>query len=225
MVGLETPQRVAGHRVRRHQASTFFTEDYQPTRRGEGAAPRERRSRLDQFPSNRSRADVDGLQNPLRLRIGSRTFRAAQICLTDLPLSSVTLGVDAAFLKRLYVIQAGRGIEGGRKPVGRSILRRADLGACLRRLLVRQLDGTAIRSDPPCPSQVLDKLFRQERFSVSAIENIKEAVAVSVQNQFAGLALPVRVCQNRRFRSVPVPEIVRGELVIPLELAGLAVQR
>src|SRR2546421_7006870 len=94
-----------------------------------------------------------------------------------------------------------------------------------RSILVRQLDGTAIRSDPACPGEVLDKLFRQEQFSVSAIENIKEAVAVSVQDQFAGLALPVRVYQNRRFRGVPVPEIVRSELVIPLELAGLAVQR
>ena len=72
---------------------------------------------------------------------------------------------------------------------------------------------------------MLDERLRQQQLAVGAIEDVEEAVAVGVQHQLARLALPVRVDQHRRLRRVPVPQIVRRELVVPLQLAVGALQR
>ncbi len=71
----------------------------------------------------------------------------------------------------------------------------------------------------------MEELLRQEKLSVGAIEHVEESVAVRMKQQLALAALPWSVDHNRGLGGVPVPEIVRSELVIPLELSGLAIER
>src|SRR5205823_1649869 len=89
--------------------------------------------------------NIDGFQNPLRLLVRRTVLRPAQVLLAGLPRSRFPLGVNAALLERLYVVQAGSGIVRRREPVGSAILRRAYPGPCGARLLVRIFYGTSIR--------------------------------------------------------------------------------
>ena len=71
----------------------------------------------------------------------------------------------------------------------------------------------------------MKELFRQEKLSVGAVEHVEESVAVRMEQQLALAALPWSVDHDRGFGGVPVPEIVGSELVVPLELSGLAIER
>ena len=81
LVGLETPERLAGHRVGRHQRSAFLAEDHQPGCRAERAAPGFGRPRLRQVPDDLAGLDVDGFQNSLRLFAVRTALRPAQVFL------------------------------------------------------------------------------------------------------------------------------------------------
>ena len=59
----------------------------------------------------------------------------------------------------------------------------------------------------------------KQELAVSAIEHVEEAVAVGLHEQLARLTLPVRIDQRRRLLRVVVPDIVRRELEVPLQLA------
>src|SRR5207247_2944686 len=99
----------------------------QSARRGQGAAPRVRRTALRQRPHNRAGANVERLQHSLRLWIGGRALRAAQVRLAGLPFSSVALRVDAAFFERLHVVETGRGVKSRPERLARAILTRDEL--------------------------------------------------------------------------------------------------
>ena len=129
--------------------------------------------RLRQLPANRARADIDGPQSPLRLRVRRRTLRSAQVRLAGLPFSCIAFRVDATLLERLDVIKARRRVERPRKSIRRSILRRADLRARWRGLLVGKEDGSPVGSDPAGPRQFLDERFGQEQRAVAAIEETR----------------------------------------------------
>ena len=97
--------------------------------------------------------------------------------------------------------------------------------ACRARLLIGQLYRTSIGADTARPGHMVQELFGQQQLAVGAVEDVEEAVAIGVQHQFARLALPGRVHQHGGLGGIPIPQIVRGELVMPLELAGFAVER
>src|SRR5215469_4815269 len=108
-------------------------------------------------------------------------LRAAHVRLPCLPLAGIAFRIDAAFLKRLDVIQAGSGIEGRREPISGSVLRRANFGALRGRLLVEKLDRAPIRPDTASPREVLDKRFGQQKRAVAAIKDVEESVAIGLQ--------------------------------------------
>ncbi len=60
---------------------------------------------------------------------------------------------------------------------------------------------------------------------VVAIEHVHHAVAVGPQHDLARLALPLDVGEHRHLRRVVVQLVVRRELVVPLQLAGVGVER
>ncbi len=96
-------------------------------------------------------------------------------------------------------------------------------GAFFGRIQARKLDGAAILIDAARPIQVGSKLLPEEKLPVGTIEDIEEAVPIRVQHQFARLTLPICDSQNRGLRGITIPQIVRRELVVPFEAAGLPV--
>ena len=93
------------------------------------------------------------------------------------------------------------------------------------RLLIRGLDRLSVGTDSAGPRQVLDELSGQQQLPIRAIEDVEEPVAVGLHDQLAALAFPAGVDHHRRLCRVPVPEIVRGELVVPLQLAAGRIER
>ena len=53
------------------------------------------------------------------------------------------------------------------------------------------------------------------------VEHVEESVAIRVEHQLARLPCHVGVDEDRGLCRIPVPEIVRRELVVPLQLAAL----
>src|SRR5580658_5383977 len=94
-----------------------------------------------------------------------------------------------------------------------------------RWLLSRNQNRPAIATNALCPSQLLEELLRQQKLPVGSVEDIKEAVAVALHQQFTRLAFPIGVDHERRLAGVPVPKVVGGGLVIPFQLAGFGVKR
>src|SRR5258708_21323496 len=223
LIRLERPETLAGLRVDRDQAAAVLADEDEAGGGRQGSAPGSRRTGLRQLPRHLSRPDVGRAQDPLRLGLGRRALGSAQVGPSALPLPLVALGVDAALLDRLQVIETGRGVEGRRVPVGRAVLRGTHLRPRRRRLLTRNLHGTAVGADTGGPGQVPDERLGQEQRAVAAIEHVEEPVAVRVQHQRARLALPLRIHEHRRLGGVPVPEAVRSELVVPHALPRLAV--
>ena len=64
----------------------------------------------------------------------------------------------------------------------------------------------------------------QKVLARNPIQNVIEAIPVCEQHQFAGLALPVGIYQDGRLGCVQIEKIVRRELEMPLELAGIGVE-
>ena len=60
---------------------------------------------------------------------------------------------------------------------------------------------------------------------VVAVEHVHHAVAVRPQHHLARTALPLDVGEHRHLRGVVVQLVVRRELVVPLQLAGVGVER
>src|SRR5271165_2778638 len=61
------------------------------------------------------------------------------------------------------------------------------------------------------PIQFLEEWLGQQQLARGAVEDVKETVAVGLQQELAGLRIPIM-------------HVVRRELVIPLQLAGLFIQ-
>src|SRR5581483_1345592 len=85
--------------------------------------------------------------------------------------------------------------------------------------------GAAVGADAAGPGEFLDEGLGDQDFAGEAVEDVEEAVAIALQEELAGLAAEVGVDKDGRFGGIPIVEVVRGELVIPLELAGGGVER
>ena len=160
----------------------------------------------------------------LRGFVGRLHERAAHEALARLPFHR-SLREDAALVVGLHVVQTGRRVERRRVPVGRAVERRADALAFRRRLHVGHADRSSLRRQAGRPGDVLDVLACREELAGRAIEHVEEAVAVGLHQQLARLPLPVDVDERRRFLRVVVPDIVRRELEVPLQLSRLRIER
>ena len=143
--------------------------------------------------------------------------------------ASHSIGVsreDAALVVGLHVVEPGRRIERRRVPVRRT----------------RRATGTRVcpRATAPCWARRSAGLrgvrplaqvtffaycLPNRNVPFGAIEHVEEAVAVGLHEQLARLPLPRRVDERRRFLRVVVPHVVRRELEMPLQRAGLRVER
>ena len=72
---------------------------------------------------------------------------------------------------------------------------------------------------------LLDKCRRGQEFSVGPIDQIEEPVAIRPGEYLPGLPEKFGIDQHRVLRRVPVMDVVWRELVIPLELSGVGIER
>ena len=118
------------------------------------------------------------------------------------------------------VEQAGARAVGRRIPVGAALI--AGIGR-----LVRAGCGVCIgrpRSSKPLIQFTLTNGLPEEELAGRAIEHVEVAVAVGPRITLMPAAVPV-VDQHRDLHRVVVVDIVRRELVMPFQLAGVGVER
>ena len=84
--------------------------------------------------------------------------------------------------------------------------------------------GTPLRVEAVEPVRLHVRLALEE-LAGRAIEHVHHAVAVGPEHHLARLALPLDVGEHRHLRGVVVELVVRRELVVPLQLAGVDVER
>jgi len=193
-VGLDASKVLAGFGVHRRQRAAVFTEEDDPARGGPYAAPTVRASDVAGFERN-------GPWIP--------TGR---------------LGVDAAGFAGLYVEPTGDGTDGNRGPVGRAENVGADLGSIARGFLAGNENGPAVFADAGGPSEAVDELFGEQEFAVRAVKNVKEAIAVGLDQEFAFASAEGEVDDQGRLAAIPIVEVVWGELVVPFELSRARVE-
>ena len=67
--------------------------------------------------------------------------------------------------------------------------------------------------------------FADEQLAVLAIKYVEETVAVGEHHHLVRLPCDGEVAEHRDLRRIPVVNVVRGELVMPLEHAGVGIER
>ena len=75
------------------------------------------------------------------------------------------------------------------------------------------------------PRHVLHVLRAEQKLAIRPIEHVEKAVAVGLHQELARLTLPDGVHERRRLLRVVVPDVVRRELEMPLQRAGLRIER
>ena len=135
--------------------------------------------------------------------------------------------VHAAFVQRVGVEQTGLRVERRVLPVLRAarrgpVLGRLHLADALRDLRLDRASGLHV--DMACPIDLLVGLRRNE-FARGAVEDVQEAVAVELHRHLAHLAVHLQLGEDQLPAGVVVVRVVRRELVVPDDLAGLRPQR
>src|SRR5215471_17798637 len=69
----------------------------------------------------------------------------------------------------------------------------------------------------------LDERRARQELAVRAVEHVEHAIAVRPHHDFAWTAVQCDVGENRNLRRIPVEFVVRRELVMPFELAGVGI--
>ncbi len=75
------------------------------------------------------------------------------------------------------------------------------------------------------PVEFIDEWAAVEKLAVRPIEDVVEAVAIRLNEQLSPLSSERRVDEHRNLDCIPVVHIVRRELEIPLQLAGIGIER
>ena len=89
---------------------------------------------------------------------------------------------------------------------------------------LRRLDRPAAFVESARPVHLHERRARQEPAG-RAIEHVEEAVAIGPQHHLRRRAAPVHVDEHRHLHRVVVVAVVGRELVVPLQLAGVGVER
>ena len=130
----------------------------------------------------------------------------------------------AGVLPRAHVEQAGARAVRRRSPVGGAEHR----GHHHRPFLRGDLAGHALRAalgiEAVHPVHLHERLAEQE-LAGDAIEHVGQPVAVGPQHHLPRPAAPLDVGEHRHLRRVVVHLVVRRELVVPFQRAGVGVER
>ena len=124
-----------------------------------------------------------------------------------------------------HIKQSRHRVVRHRMEVGAASAARAGRNSLGRRDRSRIDDRFSVGCEAFHPRHLRRQLTGAKHLAVRAIEHVENAVAIAVKQQLARLAFPHLVGQHHRLHGVPVVGIVRRELVIPLQLAGLGFKR
>ena len=124
-----------------------------------------------------------------------------------------------------HIEETGRRTERRRHPVRRSAYRRTRRHAVFVGRVSWQQLRAAVGSYAAGPGEFLHEGAREKHFAISSIEHVKEPVAVCLEQQLSRPALEHRVDEHRRLLRIPIPQIVRSELIVPAKLSALGVER
>ena len=85
--------------------------------------------------------------------------------------------------------------------------------------------GRPSATDSARPRQSAEELLAKQKFAIRAIENVEKTVSVGMQKKLSILAAIFCVHQDVGLGCIPIVNIVRSELVIPLQLSGTGIER
>src|SRR2546422_9418598 len=122
---------------------------------------------------------------------------------------------NRAVLNRHHVVEARRRAERSCIPIRRSL--RAGY------ILVGQELWPAIGTKSTRPRQPVYKFLGQQNLAVGAVEHIEEPVPIRMEHELPLLPSIARIDQNTRLGGVIRVNVVRSELVIPFQLAGVGI--
>src|SRR5262245_12138128 len=128
-----------------------------------------------------------------------------------------------ALLVAEEVVETGSRAVRGRVPIGPTGAARTDTIALRRWIGVWQNDRPAIGVDLLRPGDLRVRPSEQES-TVGAIEDIEKAVAVRDCHQLPRRSGDRLVDQYGRVRGVPVVYVMRGELEVPFQPAGVGIE-
>src|SRR5439155_27362294 len=74
------------------------------------------------------------------------------------------------------------------------------------------------------PIEFFDERSGREKRAIGAIEHVEKAVAVRFYDEFSRLTAESGIDEDRSFDGVVVKQVVRSELEIPFELAGVRIE-
>src|SRR5690349_14839261 len=90
---------------------------------------------------------------------------------------------------------------------------------------LRCAHGPSVRANAAGPSEFAEVLLGNEKFAVSRIEDVEEPVAISMEKELPLLSAERSIGDHVGNVGVPIPQIMRRELVVPLQLAVRRIQR
>ena len=85
--------------------------------------------------------------------------------------------------------------------------------------------GVPSAADARGPIDAAEEGLGEEQLAVGPVEDVEEAVAIGMEQKFGRLAVVSGVDQDVGFGGVAIVQVVRRELVVPLEVAGLGIER
>ena len=96
--------------------------------------------------------------------------------------------------------------------------------ALLRRAEIIEHDRPAGLVELPGPVRV-DERFTDEELAGLTVDCVEESVPIGHHDRFSRLTADREIGEHRHVRRIPVVHIVRSELVVPAQLAGVRVER
>ena len=209
------PEVLARIGIERHEVALVVAGEHHARRRRHD--PRHAGRRIGELPAQLARRDVERAQRAPGLILidpDRAAHRAASR--RDLRL----LGdVGRTGLARGDEEQPPRRIERRRHEVGAAPV----VGQAARAAVVED-DWPAVGADLARPGRRHERLPQQQLAGL-AVEHVEEAVAVGDHDHFPRAALPVDVRLHRHVVRVPVVGVVRRELIVPAQPAGVGVER
>ena len=224
LAGVEVPEELMGLGVGGHEGAVAIAVEDQAAGSRHQAAAQDAAADIRNLPGHLAGLNIDGLEEFAAGFAGSAARASAVERLAGLP-PLVVLAVDVAGLLGKHIKKAGGRVVGIGGPVGGASHRGTDQLAFDGGRVAGQEVGPSVRADAARPGDPLDEGLGQQEFAGEPVQHVKEAVAVALHQQLAGLAVEGGVHQHRSFGGVPIVQVMGCELVIPAEFSAGRVER
>ena len=219
---LHRPQHLAVIRIDREKRALMIGAEDHTAGCGDDAGPA--RPLVRHIPLLIAGGRIDGAQRSPARRIQQRRHLAAHRPVTDVRLGRRPPDKASAGFADRQEKRVRQGIERWRHEVRAAVPIGTRRRAGLSRIVSRDDNWTAVAANFFRPIRVHVR-FAVNHFPGRAIEHVKESVAVRLHDNLAHLTRDSQIGEHRHLVGVPVVRIMRRELVVPLQRAGIRVER